>query len=96
MAIRRKKVQREADHSAPCVRWQEHLGFINLNTQKKTLEATTQLYTSKKYIDSPKPLLENRMSKLPACKYPILNEGIGADIWFPKTIYGTSVDEITL
>ncbi len=36
------------------------------------------------------------MSKFPARKYPVLNEGIEADIWFPKTIYGTSVRGYTM
>ena len=42
-------------------------------------------------MDTPKPLRQNKMSKYPARKFPVLNEGIEADIWFPREIYGTSV-----
>ena len=96
VAIRRNKVQRNPDHSASYGRWQEHLGFMNMNTIEKTLLATTQLYISSEYMDSPKPLLQNKMSKFPARKYKVLNEGIEADLWFPKKIYGTSVRGYTM
>ena len=33
---------------------------------EKTLEVTTQLYISKKYVDSPKTRLQNKMSKFSA------------------------------
>ena len=47
-------------------------------------------------MDSPKPLLQNKMSKFPARKYKVLNEGIEANLWFPKQIYGTSIRGYTM
>ena len=69
---------------------------MNINTLERTLNATTQLFISKDYVDSPKPQLQNKMPKFPARKYRVLNEGIEADIWFPKAIYGTSVRGYTI
>ena len=96
ISVRRKKVQRQPDHTELYEKWQEHLGFMNLNTLHKTLDATTQLYISSEYMDTPKPLLQNKMSKFHDRKYKILNEGIEADIWFPRAIYGTSVQGYTM
>ena len=48
---------------------------MNLNTLEKSLHATAQLYISSSYMDSPKPLLQNKMSKFPARKYKVLQEG---------------------
>ena len=54
MQHKEEESTKNPDYSASYARWEEHLGFMYLNTPKTTLEATTQLYiSSKKYIDSP-------------------------------------------
>ena len=42
-----------------------NIGFINTRTLSKTLEATDQKYISSEYMDTPKPLIQNKMSKFP-------------------------------